>query len=82
MIINGIKSDDYIYVRILEENNYIPFYISHLKKGTVIRFNIIILILIDILKTFLKIGVILKNILFYKLLIILFLILMILKFLV
>ncbi len=40
MIINGIKSDDYIYVRILEENNYIPFYISHLKKETVIRFNI------------------------------------------
>lgn len=40
MIIHGIDSKDYIYLRLLVESKHYPFRYSHLKKDSIIRFKI------------------------------------------
>lgn len=53
MELNGQKSDDYIYLKLLNEYEYFPEYLSLLKKDDIIRFNVS-----DLRKTLWKYNVI------------------------
>ena len=40
MILHDVNSEDYLYLRLLGESKDYPFYYSHLKEGTILRFQL------------------------------------------